>query len=150
FIFPISNRETADLEPSVNPIRATAAVLNLIDLSRFDRFFARLNYSWKVITVNRVDQSPVLQLFIGLTEIFQGLSVEKFDFAQSARCGHKPRNIVDDLPPGEFSRTQGFLSPLAILNVYTGSVKFEDVARFIPQRVGANEEPSIGTVETAN
>src|SRR5262245_21365762 len=38
----------------------------------------------------------------------------------------------------------------AILNVYTGSVPFEDVARFIPQRIGANQEPSIGTVETAN
>src|SRR5262249_32115312 len=31
-----------------------------------------------------------------------------------------------------------------------GSVPFEDVAGFIPQRIGTNQEPSIGTVETAN
>src|SRR5262249_49795272 len=58
--------------------------------------------------------------------------------------------VIDDLAPGEFSGTQGFLSPLAILNVDTGSVPFKDVARFIPQWIGANQEPSIGSVESTN
>src|SRR5262249_51394194 len=54
-VFRISHRETANLEPSVNAISATAAVLNLIDLPRLDRLFARLNYARKVIWMNRAD-----------------------------------------------------------------------------------------------
>src|SRR5262249_45441379 len=80
----------------------------------------------------------------------KGLPVEKLHFAHCARCSHQAGNVVDDLPPGEFPRMQGFLSPLAILDIYTGSVPFEDVARFIPQWIAANHEPSIGTVESAN
>src|SRR5215469_1825510 len=37
-----------------------------------------------------------------------------------------------------------------VLDVYTGSVPFENVARFIRQRIGANKEPAIRSVETAN
>ena len=58
---------------------------------------------------------------------------------------HEPGNVVDDLPPGQFPRTQGLLSPLAILDVHIGSVPFEDLARFVPQRVGAKQEPAIGS-----
>src|SRR5262249_33458915 len=42
------------------------------------------------------------------------------------------------------------LPSLAILDINTGSVPFEDVARLILQWIGANQEPSIGTVESAN
>src|SRR5262249_8015412 len=54
-IVRISHRETANLEPSVNAIDATAAVLNLIDLPSLDRLFARLNYARKVVWMNRTD-----------------------------------------------------------------------------------------------
>ena len=148
--FRISHREAANLEPSVNAISASATVLNLIDLPRFDRLFARLDYARKVIRMNGIDEGPVLQLLICFAEILQGLAVEKLHLAHCARRSHEPGNVVDDLPPGQFPRTQGFLSPLAILDIYTGSVPFDDVARFIPQWIGAKQEPSIGTVETAN
>src|SRR5215469_2933101 len=36
FVFRISHRETADLEPSINAISASTTMLNVIDLSRFD------------------------------------------------------------------------------------------------------------------
>src|SRR5262249_44389144 len=62
-VFRVPHRETADLEPSENPISAAAAVLNLIDLPRFNGFFARLNCSRKVIRVDGIDQGPILQLF---------------------------------------------------------------------------------------
>src|SRR5215831_223397 len=119
-IFRVSNWETANLEPSVNVISATAAVLNLIDLPRLDRLFAHLNYSRKVIWMNRTDEGPVLQLLIGLAEILKGLAVQKLNLAQCTCRSHEPRNVVDDLPPGEFAGTQGFLTTLAILDIYTG------------------------------
>ena len=100
--------------------------------------------------MNRTDEGPVLQLLICFAEILQGLAVQKLNLAHCTRRRHEPGNVVDDLPPGEFSRAQVLLSPLAILDVYAGSVPFEDVARFIPQWIGANQKPSIGTVETTN
>src|SRR5262249_4266748 len=136
--------------PTVDAVRTAATVLNLINLSRFDRLFARLDYARKIVRMNSIDEGPVLQLLSCLTEILQGLSVQKLHFAHGTGHSHEPGNVVDDLPPGEFSRTQGFLSALAILDVYTRSIPFEDPAPFILQRIAANQEPSIGTVETAN
>src|SRR5215467_10370342 len=100
--------------------------------------------------MNRTDEGPVLQLLSCLTEILQGLTVQKLHFAHCAHRRHEPGNVVDNLAPRQFPRVQGLLYPLAILDVYTGSVPFEDVAAFILQWIAANQEPSIGTVETAN
>jgi hypothetical protein len=44
-IFRISRWDAANLEPSVNTISAPTTVLNIADLSRFDRLFARLDYA---------------------------------------------------------------------------------------------------------
>src|SRR5262249_36521759 len=68
-VFRISHRETADLEPSVNAVGAAAAVLNLIDLPRLDRLFARLDYTRKVVWMNCAEEGPVLQLFTCPAEI---------------------------------------------------------------------------------
>src|SRR5262249_53446826 len=132
-----------DLESSVNAVSAATTVLNLIDLSRFNGFLARLDHTRKVIWMNCADERPVLQFFTCSTEILKGLSVEKLYLSHCPRRGHEPGNVVNDLPPREFSRAQGFLAPLAVLDVYKGSVPFEDVARFIPQWIGTNQEPSI-------
>src|SRR5215813_2580996 len=67
--FRVSHRKTAHLEPSVDAISASAAVLNLVDLPRLDRLFARLNHTRKVVRMNGLDQGPVLQLLRCLTEI---------------------------------------------------------------------------------
>src|SRR6185369_7037771 len=117
----------------------------------FDRLDASLYYTRNIIRMNGISHGPMLQLFICLTKILEGLAVEKLHFAHCAHRRHQTRDVVDDLPPGQFSRAEGFLSTLAILDVCTSSVPFKDVARLIPQRIRANEEPSIGTVlETAH
>src|SRR5215475_6212907 len=100
--------------------------------------------------MNRTNEGPVLQLLSCLAEILQGLAVKKLDLAHCTRRSHEPGNVVDDLPPGEFSLSNRILSSLAILNVYTGSVPFEDVARSIPQWIATNQEPSIYSVESSN
>src|SRR5262249_32833262 len=41
-------------------------------------------------------------------------------------------------------------SPLAILDIYIGSIPFDDFPGFVSQWIGANKEPSICTVETAS
>src|SRR5262249_16298610 len=123
-VFRIAHGKTADLEPSVNAISAAATVLNLINLACLDRLFPRINDARKVIRVNRADEGPVFQLPACSAEILQGLAVKKLDLAPCTRRCHQAGNVVNDLPPGELTRTHRILSPLAILNVYTGSVPF--------------------------
>src|SRR5215467_8669118 len=125
-------------------------MLDLVDLPGLDRLFADLNYAREIIRVHRADEGPILQLFTGFAEIFQGLAVQKLHLARCARRSHERGNVVDDLPPGQFPRTKCLLSPLAILDVHAGAVPFEDGAPLILQWIAANEEPAMGTVETAN
>src|ERR1700757_488579 len=100
FVFRISYREPADLEPSVHSVCTPAAVLNLVDPALFDRLDASLDYARKVIRMNGISQGPVLQLLICLTEILEGLAVQKLHFAHCAHGRHHPRDVIDDLPPG--------------------------------------------------
>src|SRR5215467_7183285 len=81
FVFRISYREPADLEPSVHSVCTPAAVLYLVDLALFDRLDASLDYARNIIRVNRISQGPVLQLLICLTEILEGLAVQKLHLA---------------------------------------------------------------------
>src|SRR5215470_13075140 len=142
-VFRISHREAAHLEPSVNSIGTAAAVFNLVHPALFDRLDASLDDTGNIIRMNGISQGPMLQLFICLTEILEGLAVEKLHFAHCAHRRHQTRDVIDDLPPGQLLRTQVLLPSLAILDVCTGSVPFKDVSRLIPQRISANEEPSI-------
>jgi len=97
--------------------------------------------------MNGTDEGPVLQLLICFAEILQSLPVEKLHLAQRAHRSHEPGYVVGDLPPGEFSHTQGVLSPLTVLDVNTGSVPFNYLPRFVSQRVGTKQEPAIRGVE---
>src|SRR5215471_5151938 len=138
------------LEPAVNPIRASKTGLDGKDLARFERRCPSLDYGRKILRMNDTDAAPAFQILICFAKILQFLAVEKRGVTRCPRRIHEPGYVVDDLPPGELAGPQHFLSPLTVLDVYTGSVPFDDVARLIPQRIGANQEPSIGTVELAN
>src|SRR5262249_35085650 len=115
-----------------------------------DGLLSLLDDARQVIRVNGVDESPILQLLLCSAEIFQRLVIEKLYLAHSAGRSHEPWNAIDDLTPGEFARTQHCLSTLAIFDIYVRSVPLDDLPRFTPQRIGANQEPSIRTVETPN
>src|SRR5262249_54002943 len=128
---------------------ASTTLLNVIGLARFDRFSPRLDCARKIVRMNNVGPGPVLQLLSCLAEILQNLTVEVLDLAGCSRRMHEPWNVVDDLPPGEFLGTQGFLPSLAILDVDIRSVPFDDFPRFVPQRAGAKQEPAICAVEAA-
>jgi len=53
--FYVAHWETANLEPSVNAIRAAATVLNIVDLPRFDRLNAGLDNARKTIRMNSIN-----------------------------------------------------------------------------------------------
>ncbi len=64
-----------------------------------------------------VARGPILQFLSGLAEIFQDLTVDKFDLACRIRCRHKPRNAVDDLAQVLLIGTEGILSAFPVVNV---------------------------------
>src|SRR5262249_14885571 len=144
------HREAANLEPSVNAIRPSTTMLNFIGLPGFYRLHTDLDDARKVFRMNDIDESPVLQLLTGFAEILQGLSVKKLHLARSTRRSHEPGNVVDDLPPGQFPRTQSILSAFAILNIQIDSIPFDDLAQVVAQRVGAKQKPAMSAIETAH
>src|ERR1043166_7029764 len=115
-----------DLEPPVDPVRAPAAVHTVIGLSGHEGLLPCLDHPRKIIRVDGSDEGPLQQFLPGPAEVLKGLAVGKLDLAHGAPRAHEPGNVVDDLPPGEFARTQGFLDALAILDINTGSVPFDD------------------------
>jgi hypothetical protein len=104
----------------------------------------------KVVRMNDIQPGPVRQLLSCFAVILQGLAVDKLRFAHCTRRMHEPRNIVDDLAPGEFIRLQHLLSQLAILDLYIGSVPSDDFPGSVAQWIGAKYEPAISSIETAH
>src|SRR5215468_8274471 len=94
FVFRISYRETADLEPAIRSIRTPAAVLYVVNATLFDRLDASLDYAGKIIRMNGIRQRPVLQLCICLTEIFEDLTVQKLHFAHCAHGRDQARDVI--------------------------------------------------------
>src|SRR5215469_1874936 len=146
----VAHRNHADLKPAVYAIEPTEAMLDINWLAFRDRVAKDFDTVGKIVRVNHVVRLPLLCLLRRSAEILQKWSIEDLGCAIRRKAGKKARHVVQERASVEFSRTQGLLSPLAILDVYTGSTPFEDVARFIPQWIAANQEPSIGTVEAAN
>src|SRR6266403_2666688 len=94
--FRISGGESAGLEPAVNPIGTPLAELKNVGLSACDRALPRVDHARKIIRMDSVAGSPFLQFLNRLAEIFQDLTVEKFDPARSIQRTHHPRNGVDN------------------------------------------------------
>src|SRR4029077_6436760 len=94
--FDISLGKGARLEPAVHTIGAPLAELKNIRLSGFDRVLPRVDHARKIIRMNGIAGGPILQFLSRLAEIFQDLTVEKFDLACRIQGTHKPRNGIDD------------------------------------------------------
>src|SRR5262249_14682359 len=139
----------ANLEPSINAVKASATVLDFIDLACFERLYPCLNHAGEIVRMNDVDKGPVLQLLVGFAEVLQRLAVEELGITPRRRRYHEPRHITDDLAPGQFLCPQALPSTLAILNIQVHAVPFDDSPRFVPQWAGAKQEPAIGAIETA-
>jgi hypothetical protein len=145
--FRVAHGLAPNLEPSIHSVSPSTAVLNLIDLARFDAFDAGINYARQVVRMHSANEGPVLQFVICLAEILQRLAIEELDLAQCAHCSHQAWNVVDNLPPGQLSGTQVLFSLLAIFDVDIGSISFDDCSHFISQRVGAKQKPAIGPIQ---
>jgi hypothetical protein len=129
-IFRISGWEATNLEPLVHSVNTPRAVLNLIDLSRFDRLFPCLDYARKVVRMNDIGQGPVptFQLLICFAKILQDLMVKKLRLPGWTRRTHESGNIVDDLSPGELVRLQPLFGTLAVIDVDIDSAPADKIA----------------------
>src|SRR5262249_29452567 len=145
----VAHGDSADLTPTVYAIETTEAILKVKWLANRDRVAENFDGVSKIVRVNKVVHPPLAYLFRRPAEILQNCSIEDSGSAIRRKLGKEARHVVQQRARIKFSCPQGLLRSLAILNVYTGSVPFDDVIGFIPQRIGADQEPSIRTVETA-
>src|ERR1700683_1646932 len=58
--------------------------------------------------------------------------------------------VTEECALGAVQLSLQLLSSFSVVDIYVGSIPFDDLARFIPQRVGTEQEPSIFSIETAD
>src|SRR5215467_2499282 len=61
----------------------------------------------------------------------------------------KLRKVIDKLPQFPLALPEFIFSLLAIINISACTVPADDLAGFIPEWLGANEEPAVGSVMPA-
>jgi hypothetical protein len=113
----VAQRNSACLKPPVFAIEPAQSILKIKWLAFRDRISKHFDRGIKIVGVNNIVHPPIHYLFRRLAEILQKRSVENF------RCpiGRKPTkqagHVVQQQTRIKFSRLQGFLGLLAIVNV---------------------------------
>src|SRR5216684_5517008 len=87
--FRVSRGESTRLEPAVHAVGTPLAKLKNIRLPRFDRALPRFGHTRKVIRMDDVAGGPIPQFLSRLAEIFQDLTIEKFDLARRIQGTHQ-------------------------------------------------------------
>src|SRR5229473_3955273 len=113
--FGITLRTRSKVEPTVHSIGSTATSLHIARLPSFDRPLIGVDHARKVIRMDGVAGGPIPQFLSGLAEIFQDLTVDKFNLTCRIRCRHKSRNAVDDLAQALLIRAEVILGALPVI-----------------------------------
>src|SRR5262249_59076851 len=120
--FSVAQREAAGVEPAVHTISTAQTVINVVLLPGFDRAPPRNDRLRQVLGVNGVAGGPPLQFCQRLAEIFQAWAVDEFDLTCRSHNRDVSGNAIHDQPKTFFTRAEGILGALSVLNLRTGSI----------------------------
>ena len=90
---------------------------------------------------------PGLQLLERRAEIVNDLAVDEFQIARGRHQRDQRRNFVHDRAKTAFARPDGVLGLPAVVDVDSDAVPFDDRARCVRQRIGAQKKPAVCPVE---
>ena len=96
--------------------------------------------------MNSIGVFPILQFVACPSEVFEDLAIYEFDPTLGVHNGDHPGNGVDDQAEALFAHSESFLRALPVFQVDIDSVPFDDLARLVQLRIGAEEEAAIFTV----
>src|SRR5215467_1549491 len=145
----VAHRNHADLKPAVYAIEPTEAMLDIKWLAFRDRVAKDFNTVGKIVRVNHVVRLPLLCLLRRCAEILQKWSIENLGCAIRRKAGKKARHVVQERARVEFSRTQGLLCSLAIIDVCKEQIPRGYLVLRVSYREAANLEPSVNAISTA-
>src|SRR5262249_30386097 len=142
-----TQRNTPHQKPPILSVSTPIAHFVFERLTRSKRCLPLFDVSLNVFRVNCI---PPVQsnLFCLQARVLCETAICEFRRPVRKNGKRHRRHRFDHVSKLFFALADGLFGLFAIFNVSTGSVPFEDVAGFIPQRSGANQEPSIRTVET--
>src|ERR1700730_9759584 len=123
-------------------------MLELKRLTCFDGAPPDIDHARDVVRMEGVARRPPLQFLGSLSEILQGLAVEKLDLARRTMGRHKPGNAVEDQAQALFVRLEGFLSALPVVNVGQQHVPTGETTFCVPRGERARLEPPVHTIGT--
>src|SRR5580704_12455004 len=92
---------------------------------------------------------PTAGFFRGQTRIFLPTFVRELICSVGQIAVGLSGNGIDNLAKCQFIRANCIFRLLSLLNVNVYSIPFDDIARFIEQRISSNKKPSIDSVEAA-
>ena len=96
--------------------------------------------------MNGVAGRPALLLLLRRAEVLEDLVVDGFDLTAGRKDRDQAGNAVHDQARIAFAYAQRFLGALPLFDVGVDSVPFDNIARFIARRIGAEQEPSVLSV----
>src|SRR5215472_2221598 len=145
----LAYRNHADLKPAVYAIEPTEAMLDIKWLAFRDRVAKDFDTVGKIVRVNHVVGLPRLCLLRRAAEILQKWSIEDLGCAIRRKAGKKARHVVQERARVEFSRTQGLLCSLAIIDVCKEEIPRGYLVLRVSYREAANLEPSVNAIRAA-
>src|SRR5215467_1982136 len=98
--------------------------------------------------MNSVVHPPLAYLLQRPAEILQEWSIEHLERAIRRKAGKKARHIVKKRSHIAFSRSQGFLSSLAIVDVCDKGIPVENLSFRISHGDHAGLKPAVCAIET--
>src|SRR5215469_6359908 len=145
----VAHRNHADLKPAVYAIEPTEAMLDIKWLAFRDRVAKDFDTVGNIVRVNHVVRLPLLCLLRRSAEILQKWWIEDLGCAIRRKAGKKARHVVQERARVEFSRTQGLLCSLAIIDVCEEEIPRGYLVLRVSYREAANLEPSVNAISTA-
>src|SRR5713226_5311596 len=150
-IFRIPHGVIAHLKPAVHAIGPTDTDLKFVGMPSFDRTPAVGHHAKEVIRMDEVVGGPTLQFLRCPAEILQELAVEELGLTRGIHGRHEPGNGIDDQAKTLFTRAQGFLDALPVVNIGPQGIPADYTALSVPPGERADMEPAvyaIGTTDT--
>src|SRR5580700_7281573 len=133
----------AKQKPAIYAIKTAKAEFNITRFAGFDRSFQGRNYFRKIVVINGVRQSPVLQFVKWLVKIFQCLIIDEFNFATCRQSTNKAGHTVNDQTKVLFTASESVFSTFAVFYVDDGAVPSNNLSLLIQQRLGTVHMPAI-------
>src|SRR5262245_39846675 len=96
--------------------------------------------------MNRLRPTPALRLFRGHSSVFEPYLIKEVAVSVPTSSPCCRGNRIDNGGKIALACPQSLFSLFAVLDICACTVPFDDLARFVAERLGTNEKPAINPI----